>query len=173
MLRFYITISFLALMCFTVRAQSEADSTASTQPNNESNFTLDGSVSYHQLYPNPKRAGLFSAVLPGSGQFYNKQYWKIPVVYALLGTGVYFINFNSKNYRRYRQAYIARIDGDPNTRDEFENIYPSADAIKTGEDYYKKNLDLSVVLTTLGFTLQIIDAITYAYLKDFDVSSDL
>ena len=33
----------------------------------------------------PTKAMLMSAVLPGLGQFYNKSYWKIPIIYGLAG----------------------------------------------------------------------------------------
>ena len=32
------------------------------------------------------RAAFYSAILPGLGQAVNKKYWKIPIVYAALGT---------------------------------------------------------------------------------------
>ena len=37
---------------------------------------------------NPTKAGLYSAVLPGLGQYYNKKYWKIPIVWGGIGTGI-------------------------------------------------------------------------------------
>ena len=47
----------------------------------ESEFSLD------ELDPlNPSKAAFFSAVLPGAGQAFNKKYWKIPIVYAAIGT---------------------------------------------------------------------------------------
>ena len=53
---------------------------------------------------NPKRATLYSAVLPGLGQAYNKKYWKIPVVYAGIGTIGYFAITNGNYYNDDRQA---------------------------------------------------------------------
>src|SRR5450432_874115 len=33
----------------------------------------------------PRKATLYSTFLPGLGQFYNKKYWKLPLVAAALG----------------------------------------------------------------------------------------
>lgn len=120
--------------------------------------------------PNPKKAGLYSALLPGSGQFYNRQYWKVPVVYAGLGVAAYFISFNYTNYNRYRTAYIATIDQDPNTNSV--EVYSSAD-LKTLQDQYKQWLDMTVLLTSVGYMLQVMDAVVFAHLKNFDVSPDI
>lgn len=62
--------------------------------------------------PNPKRAGLYSAIFPGLGQLYNGQYWKVPVVYGLLGVAGYFIVSNQSKYQEYRKAYVGRLGGD-------------------------------------------------------------
>ena len=61
----------------------------------------------------PAKASFYSAVLPGLGQAYNGKYWKVPIVYAALGTGVYFYVWNNDNYNRYRDAYKLRINGKP------------------------------------------------------------
>lgn len=34
----------------------------------------------------PKKAGIRSAILPGWGQYYNRKYWKIPIVWGALGS---------------------------------------------------------------------------------------
>ena len=120
--------------------------------------------------PNPKKAGLYSAMLPGSGQLYNRQYWKIPVIYGAFAVAGYFINYNYKQYNTYRTAYIATIDDDPNTIST--EIY-GQDELKQLQDQYKEWLDLTVLFTSLGYMIQVMDAIVFAHLKNFDVSPDI
>jgi hypothetical protein len=123
--------------------------------------------------PNPKKSGLYSAILPGMGQLYNRQYWKLPVVYAACGAAGYFIGFNLSNYQKFRKAYVYRIDGDPKTVDDYVDKYPDATNLKQLQDQYRKWLDLTVLLSALGYSLQIMDAIVSAHLKNFDVSRDI
>lgn len=51
-----------------------------------------------------------AAILPGYGQIYNKEYWKLPILYGALGIGTaLFINENS-NYRPLKREYDAITD---------------------------------------------------------------
>ena len=68
----------------------------------------------------PGKAALYSALLPGAGQVYNRKWWKVPIAYAGLGISYYFIRENTREYQRYKTAYLATIDGDPSTVDEFD-----------------------------------------------------
>jgi len=67
----------------------------------------------------PAKAAFYSAVLPGLGQVYNKKYWKIPIVYAALGTSTYFYFRNNSFYNVYRNAFKLRLAGKP---DEFKGV---------------------------------------------------
>ena len=60
----------------------------------------------------PKKAALYSAIIPGAGQVYTKKYWKVPFIYAGLITSAYYINESHTLYDTYKQAYINRLDGD-------------------------------------------------------------
>ena len=57
----------------------------------------------------PAKAAFYSAVLPGLGQAFNKQYWKIPVIYAGLGAGITIYSWQNKQYNRYRDAYKSSV----------------------------------------------------------------
>ena len=70
---------------------------------------------FKKNYPNPRKAALMSLVIPGSGQAYNRKYWKIPIVYAALG-GVGWVEVvNIKNYKLLKTSYKALVDEDPST----------------------------------------------------------
>jgi hypothetical protein len=121
--------------------------------------------------PNPKRAGLFSALLPGLGQVYNRQYWKVPIVAAGVGVAGYFYLDNLKQYQTFRKAYIGRINN-PNPTDKWVGLL-NEDQLKQYQDDYKKYLDMTVLFSTIGYALQVMDAITSAHLKNFDISRDI
>ncbi len=128
----------------------------------------------------PKKATLLSAFLPGAGQIYNKKYWKLPIVYGALGASVYALQENQSQYSLYRQAYLDRVDGDPNTVDPFDPNNPTVgnpsyteSNLLTLIDFYQKNRDLSYIAFAGVWVLQIIDANVDAHLYEFDVSDDL
>jgi hypothetical protein len=122
--------------------------------------------------PNPKKAGLFSAIVPGLGQLYDRQYWKIPVIYVGAGVAGYFISTNLKNYQNYRKAYISSISNGGIVTGQYAGIYSQAQ-LKQLQDDYEKYLDLSVLFTGVAFAAQIVDAVVYAHLHNFDISQDI
>lgn len=120
----------------------------------------------------PAKAAFYSAILPGLGQAYNKKYWKIPIVYAALGTGVYFIIDNSQKYNDFRNEYKARLLGTNDTNDPtFGKL--SDDSVIRGQKFYQRNRDLSVLITAGLYILNIVDANVDAHLLQFNVNDDL
>lgn len=128
-----------------------------------------GKVSDHS----PRKALKLALILPGSGQFYNKKYWKMPLVYGGLAACTYFFIENRSQYLRYRDAYRIEVDGNPDTQSEFagENITPQG--IAQRRDEYKQSMELSVIGIGATYLLQVVDAYVDAHLFDFDVSDDL
>lgn len=118
----------------------------------------------------PSKAAFYSAILPGLGQAYNKKYWKIPLVYAAIGTGIYFYVDNNKKYNQYRTAYKRRLAG---LDDEFAGIVTDQDALVEAQEFYQRNRDLSLLLTVVAYVLNIVDANVDAHLLQFNVSDDL
>lgn len=120
----------------------------------------------------PHKATIYSALLPGLGQVYNKQYWKVPVLYAGIATIVYFVNFNGDKYYSYRDEYVARINAD-STKLNPNYILYSDNSIMQLKNYYQRNLEFSWIMAGVVYLLNIIDASVYAHLFNFDVGSDL
>ena len=134
----------------------------------------------------PKKASLYSALLPGLGQAYNKKYWKIPVVYAGFGLIGYFIDWNNDNYQLSKTAYKHLKDDDPTTTDYLKleaiegydldnptDVTNLLEGLTKRQDYYRRNRDLLVISMFGFYGLNIIDASVDAHLFNFDVGDDL
>lgn len=123
----------------------------------------------------PSRAAFYSAVLPGLGQAYNKKYWKIPLVYAGMGAGVYFYLSNDKDYDRFRNAYKSRLAGF--TDDEFygtgDTPTISTDRLVDAQISAQKNKDISIIVSLAFYLLNIVDANVDAHFRQFNVNDDL
>lgn len=120
---------------------------------------------------NPTKAGLYSAVLPGLGQYYNKKYWKIPIVWGGIGTGVGITLWNQKQYNRYRDAFVAELNGQEH---EFSNIPGvTKEVLGRTQDRVKRQRDYAIAVTSLVYILGIVDAVVDAHLYEGRKDPDL
>jgi hypothetical protein len=132
----------------------------------------------------PRKATIYSAVLPGLGQIYNRKYWKVPLVFGGFATLGYFINFNNDQYATYKQAYSDIIDNDPLTNSHLDlKVNPLlllperkanfTEALRRQKDYWRRNRDLVVIGTVVFYAVTIIDASVDAHFFNFDIGEDL
>ncbi len=121
--------------------------------------------------PSPARAAMLSATLPGLGQIYNRKYWKVPIIYAGFGTLIYYVDVNSREYNKWRKAWLARVDGNPNTVDDFP--LHSTDVLERAMDFYRRNLEITYILAAALYLINILDASVDAHLMNFDVGESL
>lgn len=119
----------------------------------------------------PAKASFFSAVLPGLGQIYNKKYWKVPLVYAAIGTSLYFYLDNQKKYNIYRTEYKNRLEGVKKSDEILSKL--SENTLITAQKFYQRNRDLSTLFMVAFYALNIIDANTDAHLSQFNVNEKL
>lgn len=130
------------------------------------------SINFEDIDPNsPARAAFYSAILPGLGQAYNKAYWKIPIVYGALGTSLYFYFTNNDDYNRYRDALKRRLAGFND--DEFQGIIFDQRTLERAQREFRRNRDLSLVITIGLYVLNIVEANVHAHLKQFNVRENL
>lgn len=121
-------------------------------------------------FHDPAKAALYSALLPGLGQVYNKKYWKVPIIYAGFAAAGYFLHDNLEQIDFYKDAYVADIDDDPTTVNETGYTLTQLNDII---DQYKQWRDLSYIAIAAIYVLNIVDANVDAHLFYFDVSKDI
>ena len=144
-------------------------------------FLGDAAVKYStNEVSDVKKATTLSIICPGAGQVYNKSYWKVPIVIGGMASMVYVIDWNNRGFKRFKNAYALLTDFEQNpgkypdgvSKDEFGGRYSSS-FLKNLRDSYRRNRDLSILLTAAVYAFQAIDAHVDAHLKDFDVSDNL
>lgn len=115
----------------------------------------------------PKKAAIYSAIVPGLGQVYTKKYWKAPIIYGGLLTSAYFINDNNTQYKNYKEAALLSHQTGEN------QLGYTYSELKTLKDHYRRNRDVSYFSFVGVYILNIVDASVNAHLFTFDVSDDI
>ncbi len=152
-----------------------------------------------KFIPNPKRAAQLAAILPGSGQIYNRDYWKAPLVFAALAGGTWTAIYWHVRYQDFVQAYKSFYDLVPSSetygqlkaslatdpylpvfyrggilngkRDDAKPM--TIDQVKKAKDTYRRYFQTAVVVTVALYAVSIIEANVAAHMKTFDLSDDL
>lgn len=145
----YITIILVLLISVELFSQTEPSLTD----------TVQSDTTKYEMQKSPWGAVLRSAVLPGFGQFYNESYWKIPLIWGVLGYLGYQWNDRNKLYHDYRDLYNQSLLDTENGNE----IY-----YKRREDY-RDQRDLLAVFIGLTYFLNLLDAYVDAHLFDFTV----
>jgi hypothetical protein len=129
----------------------------------------------------PKLATKKSAILPGWGQAYAKQYWFIPVIYAGFGGSAFGIIYNGKRYRILRKAYFETSsafakDNSASTgtvvlNNKTYNL--SIDNLRQYTNYFRRNRDLSWLSIPVVWAVNVLEINVAAHLKSFDMTDDI
>ena len=132
---------------------------------------MDGVICYESdIEPLPGRATMYSALLPGLGQIYNGELFKVPIYWGgLLVSSHLLIKFNT-NYKRFKRIHNEATSTDPEISG---NVPINGETAKWYRDVYRRYRDYSIVATVLVYALQVLDANVFAYMHDFEVTDDI
>ena len=121
-------------------------------------------------------------MLPGLGQAYNGQYYKIPFVYAgFAATGYFFVRYQGLA-RQAENGYRRLLYGDPNGTNKptpvtevliSENVFRTTTQAKAAYDFYRRYRDLNIILSVVIYAINAVEANVAAHLKTFDLSDDI
>lgn len=192
-------ISFILLFAQASFAQ-DTISTSEARPlfkNSDSNHVIisdttrvvkaDTVVKKHH---DPHKATIRSAILPGWGQAYNREYWKIPIVYGALAVPASLYFYNNKWYKKTKFAYDAlykatipdpitgKVDTsglrfiDPKLKTS-DTTYLDLSRLQFYRNEFKRNKDYSLLYFIILWGVNVADATVFGHLKEFDVSDDL
>lgn len=182
----------------TTQAMAQKDSLAVESLSLEDSITIDSASLSKALAPkalrkkrnwatwrpDTKRAMWLALVLPGTGQIYNRKYWKLPIIYGGFVGCAYAMSWNNQMYHDYSQAYLDIMDDDPNTQSynqflhlgaqiDASNIERYKEIFRKRKDRYRRWRDMSMFVMIGVYAFSVIDAYVDASLSEFDISDDL
>ncbi|MBO6221777.1 MAG: hypothetical protein J6N46_07555, partial [Bacteroidales bacterium] len=130
---------------------------------------MDGVVNYKRDVKNQAgKATIYSILLPGLGQAYNGEFWKIPIYWGAMIGSYHYWSTNNTNYKRYK-----RIHNEATAEDStYEGLIPAERALYY-RNAFRRFRDYSMVALVGSYLLQVIDANVFSYMQDFEVNDDL
>jgi hypothetical protein len=137
----------------------------------QDNRQVEEIKSYATRY-DPRKAMLYAAVFPGSGQLYNKKYWKIPLVYGGFGALLYGVNYYHELNVRFKSDLYDLLN-DPTSGGGLSPDGLTTDQLRTVVDQTRRERDFFIILTGFFYILQMVDAHVDAQLKEFDLNPKL
>ena len=170
---FFIWGCLVVFLLFSGEAKAQQNFFKSTLPESRyelKDFLLNDTIKKKdtaytfKMTRSPGKAMLYSAVLPGAGQFYNESYWKIPIIWGIGGYFVYEIVKNNNNYIDYRDLYAnSQTPENPNGDLRYTTL----------REFYRDQRDQFYLYAGLVYLVNLVDAYVDAHLFDFDVSDKI
>lgn len=129
---------------------------------------MDGVVNFKpNVFPQPGRATLYSILLPGLGQIYNNEWWKLPIYLGGMGFCVHLYIDNKSNFERFRSIYDEAA-----LNPQYDGPL-SASQAQYYMKLYRRWRDYSLLAFFGVYLLQVIDANVFAFMHDFEVDENL
>ena len=165
-------IVVLLVFSCSLFAQQKDTLPASTAPQEKVQMIFMDSVKLARKnrLPVPKKALLYSLVLPGSGQVYNGRWWKAPIAVGAIGGMAYVFSYNNGLYRRLKTALELELQDQMH---EFSSLNLGENGLRANRDSYDKNRQASLAGIVAVYGLVAIEAFVDAHLQNFDISEDL
>lgn len=160
-------VRYILLTCFLIVAFSASYSQSNAVNSTDSTELAKPKkrVSFFDLFSGkPGRAALYSFVLPGGGQLYNRKYWKVPLALAIDGFTIYNIVQSRTNFNTSDKLYRAAI-----TNPALGNL----NQLRDQRNRFRKQYEYSWVYFTLGRIVGVLDAYVDRHLMNFDISENL
>ncbi len=169
-------ISLVLISCFTTPANCQLpDFGQSTNTGISSDTTK---TKFFTIFNgNPGRATLYSLLLPGAGQLYNKRWWKLPLVYGLEGAAIYYYIDNRRLFNQLDGCYTSLIRNASSQPDQCVlsngRVIPDQNTAFQFRNRTRNRKETAFLLVIGAHLFQTLEAFIDRHLIDFDVDEDL
>ena len=112
------------------------------------------------------------SLIPGGGQVYNQQAWKIPIIYGAFAATGYFVYTNYQQMSMFKEEYLYRVNH--NDQPSLANYasYPTS-SILSYYNSYNQTYQLTIIIAVGIYALNLVDAYVFGHLFDFRIDDEL
>ena len=114
----------------------------------------------------PGKAALYSLLIPGGGQVYNKKWWKVPIAIGIDAFFIYQVKTNTASFNKFDKIVTNYNNG---IRDA---VY-SEDVARNNRSIARQNKEYSWFYLIIGHLVTVFDAYVDRHMRDFDINPDL
>ena len=115
---------------------------------------------------------LLLSLIPGGGQIYNRQVWKVPVIYGIFAGMGYFIYYNYDKMSSYRDEYLYRVNNGGASQNTAYAGLPQS-SVYSLYNSYNRDFQLMCVITAGVYLLNLVDAYVFGHLYDFQIDDNI
>ncbi len=161
----YVILLISSGLILKAQDLSKDTTTISNSSDNKNSFT---SIFYGQ----PGKAALYSLLIPGGGQFYNRRIWKIPLVYAGEGFAAYNLLKSLRSFRDKDQCWKSFVTDASNpdpicgTTDNLGSAFDLRQSARSGKE-------VAWIIMSVAHLMNVVEAFVDRHLINFDTSEDL
>jgi Family of unknown function (DUF5683) len=154
----FVAIIFVLVLLIANKAMAQFTVSSATR---DTTVVAADTGEFH-MSKSPLEAVLLSAAIPGAGQVYLGQAWKLPIIYGLIGGFAYGVLIQNSRYHWEIDSVSAAL-----TRGDSALSLDYASA----REFYRDDRDKWWIYLGITYIAQILDAYIAANLYDFDVSN--
>ncbi len=132
----------------------------------------DQQSSFNKIFNGqPGKAALYSLILPGAGQIYNKSYWKVPLVWAGEGYAIYDLTQRIQRFNQFNACHLALAGGELNN--PICNGETNVSTAFTNSQATRSDKETAWIIVGVAHLLNVFDAFIHRHLINFDTTDDI
>ena len=112
------------------------------------------------------------SLIPGGGQIYNRQAWKVPIIYGAFAGMGYLIYDSYQDMKMFKDEYLYRVNHNDTPNLEEYASYPTSN-IYSLYNSNNRNFQLMIIITAGIYALNLVDAYVFGHLFDFQIDDDI
>jgi hypothetical protein len=124
------------------------------------------------FYGQPGKAALYSLIIPGGGQVYNRRYWKVPIIYAGEGYAMYHLVRSLRSFKKKDTCWksLVRDSANPHSNCNGETSISNSFTLRQNARAQKET---AWIIMSAAHLLNVVEAFVDRHLINFDVSEDI